>query len=328
MPLHPQSSLQQQFSLHPQSRALLDIVHRPNAPLFHTLPIEKARIESQKMYFAGRPDAPEVAEVRDIVAERAEAAGGPLKMRLYRPLGAEDHEALPALLWYHGGGWTIGDIASYDVVCRQLANAADCAVVSVAYRLGPEHKFPAAPTDTYFALRWLADNADRWGIDSTRLAVGGDSAGGNLAAVTSLQALEAGGPDLRLQLLIYPATDQTSKRESHTRFGEGYLLTQATIRHFQACYLDGDTDRLDWRASPLLAPSVAGLPPARVIVAECDPVVDDCLAYAQRLEASGVPVVYSSYAGMVHGFFAWGRWFSDAVRAIAESAQALRDAFA
>ena len=311
--------------LHPQSQAMLDRVHRRGLTPFHELTVEQMRHESQKMHFGFRPEAQPVAEASEIEMHRSD--GPSVRARCYRAAGTGNVERLPLLVWYHGGGWTVGDLASYDVLCRELANLARCAVVSVDYRLAPEHRFPAAVEDADHALQWCIAHADDLAIDAARVAVGGDSAGGNLAAVACLLARERGGVQPCYQLLIYPATDQRGLRQSHTLYAEGYLLTQASIRRFQHCYLASEAQRTDWRASPLLAPSLSGLPPALVLTAEYDPLVDDGLAYAERMRESGVDVTYSCYAGMIHGFYSLGKFFDDANRAVAESAAALRRAF-
>lgn len=311
--------------LHPQSQAMLDRIHRRGTTPFHDLSIEEMRHESQKMHFGFRPDAPAVAEAGELALARPD--GPTLDARYYRAAGTGNVEALPLLVWFHGGGWTIGDLASYDVLCRELANKARCAVASVAYRLAPEHKFPAAVEDADFALQWFLDHAGDIAVDARRIAVGGDSAGGNLAAVACLLARDRGGAQPCFQLLVYPATDQRGLRSSHTLFSDGYLLTQASIRRFQNCYFHSEAERADWRASPLLAPDLTGLPPALVLTAEYDPLVDDCLAYAERMRAAGVDVAYSCYAGMIHAFFALGKMFDDANRAVDEAAAALAQAF-
>lgn len=311
--------------LHPQSLAMLDRVHRRGLTPFHELTVEQMRHESQKMHFGFRPEAPQVAEATEIEMHRAD--GPSVRARYYRAAGTGNVETLPLLVWYHGGGWTVGDLASFDVLCRELANLARCAVVSVDYRLAPEHKFPAAVEDVDFAFQWCVEHAGTLAIDAGRIAVGGDSAGGNLAAVACLMARERGGPQPCFQLLVYPATDQRGLRQSHTLYAEGYLLTQASIRRFQYCYFASEAQRTDWRASPLLAAGLAGLPPALVLTAEYDPLVDDGLAYAERMREAGGDVTYSCYAGMIHGFFALGKFFDDANRAVAESAAALHRAF-
>ena len=279
------------------------------------------------MQFVFRPAAPDVADAHQGHMSRPSAAGGPLRFRLYRPLGSTIQDELPVLLWLHGGGWTLGNIESCDVVCRELANMSGCAVLALAYRLAPEHPFPAAVNDCFFAINWIAEHATKLGIDAHQLAVGGDSAGGNLAAVTALRCRDENGPALAFQLLIYPSTDQRGITPSHTRFADGYLLSQESIRFFQQCYLPQANDYQDWRASPLLAPTLTGLPPALVLTASHDPLVDDAHAFATRLADAGVPVQRHTYAGMIHGFFTLGKAFADANTAVKEAATSLRAAF-
>ena len=263
------------------------------------------------------PEPPEVAEVR-LHAETHFA------IRTYRPVKAE---RLPALVYFHGGGWTIGDLDTHDVLCRQLAVGARCMVLSVDYRLAPEHPFPAAVDDCFAALRWTAQNAAKLGIDARRIAVGGDSAGGNLAAVVALLARDAGGPAIRYQLLIYPATDQRGGTASHERNGRGYLLTREAMDFFRAAYLPRPEEWTDWRASPLLAPSLAALPPALVMTAGFDPLVDEGRAYADKLRAAGAKVEYREYADMVHGFLLFGGVLDTANAAVTDCCAALREAF-
>jgi acetyl esterase len=264
------------------------------------------------------PKAPEVAEVR------LQVFGNRVAVRSYRP-AAEG--LLPALVFFHGGGWTIGDLDTHDVVCRQLSLGARCAVFSVDYRLAPEHPFPAAVDDCFFATKYLSERAAEFKVDPARIAVGGDSAGGNLAAVVALMARDQAGPPLACQLLIYPATDQRCEFPSHARNGEGYLLTREAIRFFRAGYLPNQKDRTDWRASPLLASSHAGLPPAFVLTAGYDPLVDEGRAYAERLAAAGVEVSYREYSDMVHGFVLFGGIVDAAGTAVAECCEQLRRAF-
>lgn len=312
--------------LHPDSVAFLELLARSGGVPFHELPLEVQRSASEKMMFAFRSPVPEVARATEAMMARPDAAGGPLRYRYYRPLGSAPEALLPALIWYHGGGCVVGNIESYDSLCRELANRSGCAVVAASYRLAPEAKFPAGVEDATFALNWVAAHADSLHIDGARLAVGGDSAGGYLAIMAALLARDAGGPPLGFQLLIYPGADQRGERESHRRYGFGFLLTQESLRYFQRCYFSSDAERLDWRASPILAPSLAGLPPALVLTASHDPIVDDCRAFAERLAAEGVAVKYSEYAGQIHGFFALGKVFREAATAVAEAATALREA--
>jgi acetyl esterase len=318
--------------LHPQAARLLEQVARSPLPPVHALPPHVAR----RIYLDARtvlaPPAPEVAEARLMLAP---GPAGPIALRAYRPAveaaerpaEAAKSEALPALVFFHGGGWTIGDLDTHDVLCRQLANGARCAVLSVDYRLAPEHPFPAAVEDAIAATRWIAAEARALRIDPERIAVGGDSAGGNLAAVVALDARETGGPALAYQLLIYPATDQRGGFASHERNGEGYLLTRRHIEYFRGCYLPRKDDWLDWRASPLLAKSLAGLPAAFVLTAGFDPLLDEGRAYAERLAREGGEVAYLDYPDMIHGFITFGGVLDTANAAVAECCARLRSAF-
>jgi acetyl esterase len=241
-------------------------------------------------------------------------------VRVYRP----SSDILPALVFFHGGGWTIGDLDTHDVLCRQLAAGARCAVFSVDYRLAPENPFPAAVDDAVAATKYLISNPGPLKIDASRIAVGGDSAGGNLAAVV---ALELRKHNLAFQLLIYPATDQRCEFDSHSRNGEGYLLTKDAIGFFRGGYLPDANDWTDWRASPLLAADHRGVAPAYVLTAGFDPLLDEGRAYAKKLSAAGVAVEYREYADMVHGFMLFGGVVDTANAAVAECCARLRTAF-
>lgn len=311
-------------TLDPQAKVLMDIVARAAAPAFHTLDVAKARDETRKLHAYFSPPPPPVAAVREIQIPRGEGA---IPARLYRAAGSTATTKLPLLVFFHGGGWTVGDLDSYDPLCRTLANEARCAVLSIDYRLAPEHPFPAAVDDAYTATVWASEHARALGVDAARIAVGGDSAGGNLAAVTAILARDRGIPALMFQLLVYPATDQGSERPSWQQFGRGYLLDLESIRYFQNKYLRHARDYDDWRASPLLRHDLKGLPPALMITAGFDPLVDDCVAYAQHLRASGVEVQYRCYDGMVHGFLTLGKMFPAAVEATRLAADALARAF-
>jgi acetyl esterase len=265
-----------------------------------------------------------VAAVRDLAAP---GPAGLVPLRLYRPLGAAAEVPLPALVFFHGGGWVIGDLDTHDVVCRRLANASGAAIVSVDYRLAPEHKFPAAVEDAFAVTGWAAGaGAAVLGIDGRRLAVGGDSAGGNLATVTALLARDAGGPALRCQLLIYPATDLNMRHESQRRLAEGHLLTRSGQEWFHAQYLRSAADRDDWRASPLLAPSLAALPRTYVLTAGHDPLGDEGEAYARRLREAGVAVTERRFPGQIHGFITMGRMIAAAGQALDDAGAALKEA--
>ena len=312
--------------LDPQAKALMEKVARAAAPAFHALDVIKARSETRKLYTYFSLSAPPVALVREIAIPRTEG-GGVIPARYYRSLGSAPQTLLPLLVFFHGGGWTVGDLDSYDPLCRVLANRAACAVLSVDYRLAPEHPFPAAVDDAYAATLWAKQQAHELRVDDSRIAVAGDSAGGNLAAVTAILARDQGEPALVFQLLIYPATDQGSERPSQKEFGRGYLLDLEAIRFFQNKYLRHARDYEDWRASPLLRQDLAGLPPALIITAGFDPLLDDCVAYADHLRAAGVEVDYHCFEGMVHGFLTLGKVFSAAVEASDLAARALVRAF-
>lgn len=253
--------------------------------------------------------------------------GAALPSRLYVPRAAVSGEpAWPTLLYFHGGGFTIGSIATHDVLCRELSHAADCAVVSVNYRLAPEHKFPTAANDAWDALQALVAMADRLGLDASRMAVGGDSAGGTLAAVCAVLARDAGLP-LALQLLIYPGCTAHQDSRSHRTFANGFVLDEPSISWFFNQYLRTPADRDDWRFAPLNAPDVDGVAPAWLGLAECDPLVDEGLDYADKLRAAGVAVELEIYRGVTHEFIKMGRAIPEALQAQADAAAALRKAF-
>jgi acetyl esterase/lipase len=299
---------------------VLELVRLSGRPPFEAVSPNEARA----LFLAGRealsPEPEEIAETRDLAALGED--GERIPLRLYRPREG----VLPALVFFHGGGWVVGNLESYEALCRRLANAAQCAVVAVDYRLAPEHKFPSAVDDAWAATRFVADEAETLGIDRERLAVGGDSAGGNLAAVMSLLARDRAGPKLRFQLLIYPAVDLGMKHDSIRRFAEGYLLTRATMRWFVDHYLSSPADAEDPRGSPLLASDLKGLPPALIVTAGFDPLCDEGEAYARRLAAHGVPVRHRHYEGQIHGFFTMGKVVREAEPAQDEAAAALASA--
>jgi acetyl esterase len=311
--------------LNPQAQQVCDLIVASGRPPIETLSPEQARVA----YIAAKPILqPDPAPVAEVLSLEAEGPAGRIPLRLYRGNGADKGKPQSALIYFHGGGWVIGDLDTHDQVCRALANATPCVVVSVDYRLAPEHKFPAAAEDAIAATRWIGANAQRLGIDAARLAVGGDSAGGNLAAVVSLDARDRGAPRLAFQLLIYPATDMRMGWPSLERHAEQLPLTRAGMHWFVDHYLTKADDRTDWRASPLLARSFAGLPPALVITAGFDPLSDEGQAYADALRKAGVAVTRERFEGQVHGFVTMGRIIDDAGRAIGMGAAALRGAFA
>jgi acetyl esterase len=268
------------------------------------------------------------AEVESVTDRTISGPGGELPIRIYRPAAADGSDGhLPALVWFHGGGWVIGNLETTDGTARALANAAEVVVVSVDYRLAPEDPFPAGLDDALASVQWVASNAAELGIDPGQLAVGGDSAGGNLAAVVS-QQLRDGGPPIRFQLLVYPVTDGRLSLPSLDENAEGYFLTKEVMEWFWDHYVGGG-DRHDPRVSPLLAAAdaVVGLPPGLVITAEYDPLRDEGEAYGERLRAAGVDVTVTRYDGVIHGFFSMGDLIPDGATAVDQAGKALRTAF-
>lgn len=309
--------------LHPQAQAFIDLLVQRGVPPTHTLTPADARKFYRERRALTQPDPGEVAEVREL---RAEAPQGAIPMRLYRPLGAAASAVLPVLVYYHGGGWTIGDLDTHDTLCRELCNLSGCAVVAVDYRMGPEHRFPAAVDDVLAATRWVRRQAGALGVDPGRLAVGGDSAGGNLAAVAAIAARDAGDLPIAYQLLIYPATDMRRVHPSHVSNGQGYVLTADTIRYFHDQYITDAAHDLDWRASPLLHEDLAGLPPALVLTAGYDPLRDEGLDYARALTAAGNRTSYVCFERQIHGFITMGRLLDEAQTAVSICAAELRRA--
>jgi acetyl esterase len=306
--------------LDPQARALMDLMIEKGVPPTHTLsPAEARRLYRERRGFT-QPDAPALAEVHDFV-------GGGVPMRSYRP-PTPSAQVMPVLVYFHGGGWTIGDRDTHDVLCRQLALGAHCVVVSVDYRMGPEHRFPAAVDDCVAAARHVRDHAVELGVDARRLAVGGDSAGGNLAAAVCLLLRDAGEALPAFQLLIYPATDMRAVAPSHTVNGQGYLLTSDSIAWYRAQYIADPAQWADWRASPLLASKHAGLPPALVLTAGYDPLRDEGRQYADVLSAAGVATQYVCFERQIHGFITMGRVLAEANTAVDLCAAALKRALA
>jgi acetyl esterase len=299
-------------------RSLLERMARSRHPPLYTMSAQQARAD-----YALGADMLEVPKVRLARVEDLHIPardGTPLPARLY----GNAAEPLPVLLYFHGGGFTIGSVETHDILCRELARLAGCAVVSLGYRLAPEHRFPTAVDDAWDALRWLRAHASALRLQQ-RIAVGGDSAGGTLAAVAALQARDAGLP-LALQLLFYPGTAARQDSESHRRFGSGLVLEQAHIDYFFGQYI-APAQRGDWRFAPLEAPDVDGVAPAWFGLAECDPLFDEGLAYADKLRAAGVAVDLEIYRGVTHEFIKLGRVLPEARQAHADAAAALRQAF-
>jgi acetyl esterase len=307
--------------LDPQAQALLDQMATLGLPAFDTLTPEQARRQMEMTRAAAPPGEP----VHSVEDRAIPGPGGEIPVRIYRP---EGNGPLPALVYFHGGGWVIGNIETHDGSCRALTNGAQCVVISVDYRLAPESKFPAAADDSYAATKWVAEHAAELNIDPARIAVGGDSAGGNLAAVVALMAKEQGGPALAYQVLVYPVTDYNLETASYRENAEGYLLSKNSMIWFWDHYLATPADGKNPHASPMQAADLAGLPPALVITAEFDPLRDEGAAYAERLKQAGVPVVYTLYPGMIHGFFGMSAVLDKAKQAVGEVCGALRSAFA
>jgi len=304
--------------LHPQARMLCDLVNAMGE-----VPPSNERVEEIRAAFGGLVVMGAGEPEPVFAVEDASADGVPV--RIYRPSPDLDR---PVIVYFHGGGWTIGSVEQFDPITRQIANATDAIVVSVDYRLAPEHPFPAPVDDCWQALNWVAKNAASFGGDGTRLAVMGDSAGGNLAAVCALMARDAGAPDLAMQVLVYPVVDADFESASYRANGRGYLLTLDDMHWFFSCYTnDGAVDRTDWRISPLLADDLGGVAPAVVVTAEFDPLRDEGREYARRLEAAGVPVTALPYDGMIHAFFGLSAAFDASRDAIARISDSLAQAF-
>jgi acetyl esterase len=309
-------------TLDPDAAAVYAAFQAAGRPAYETLTPAEARA----YYLAGRPvthpEPPELASVQELSIP---APHGAIAARIYTPKKLRGASGLaPCLVFFHGGGWVIGDLDSHDVVCRKLASEGELIVISVDYRLAPEHKFPAAVEDAITATQWIADNAKQLGIDAERLSVGGDSAGGNLAAVVAISARDGNGPAIAGQVLIYPATDFNMAHPSHSEPETSILLTHSVIRWFRDHYLTGTADVHDWRASPALAKTLIGLPPAYVLTAGADPLRDEGDEFARRLKEAGVNVTYRHFPGQFHGFFTMGKLLQQANVAASEIADWLK----
>lgn len=309
--------------LDPKCRMLLDVLSPPGARRLEESSVEEARAMMARlasMRAGGAvPAYPGTISDREIPGPH-----GPIPVRVYAP---ETGEPRPVLAYFHGGGWVLGSRDTADVACRALAAAAGCVLVSVDYRLAPEHKFPVPLDDCVAAVHWLARHAPEIGGDPARIAVGGDSAGGNLSAAAAIRLRDEGGPRLRHQLLVYPVTDAAFETASYRENGEGYFLTRAGMEWFWSHYLPSPERGREELASPLRARDLRGLPSATVITAEYDPLRDEGEAYAERLQAAGVPTRLTRYDGVIHGFFGMVDTLDQADEAIGEAAAALRAAF-
>lgn len=309
------------MALDPQADAMLKQMEKDGVPDISEMSVPQARMFLQNAFAAMVPNPEPMAEIRDFTVP---GPAGRLPVRLYKPEGAGPTP--PLVVFFHGGGWVIGTIESHDATCRALASASGCAVASVEYRLAPETCFPAAPEDCYAATKWLSENAFDFGVDGTRVAVAGDSAGGNLAAVVSLMAREEGGPKISYQVLIYPAVDVLGEYPSRTENAEGYFLTASAMKWFYGHYIQDEAHAREPLASPLLAGDHSGLPPAIVITAGYDPLRDEGEAYAKKLHDAGVVVKVNRYEGEIHGFTSMIGALDEARDAINEIGRELRAA--
>lgn len=307
--------------LHPQAKAFLDQLAAAGGPPLNALPVAEARKALGGLFTPEQKEAIHAVEDRKIPGPE----GQRIPVRIYTP---SSQGGLPVLVFFHGGGFVLGDLESHDANCRELANKAGCIVVAVDYRLAPEHKFPAAPEDCYAATKWAVLNAAAFGGDPSRIAVGGDSAGGNLAAAVAQMAADRGAPTLTYQLLVYPVTDAASNTPSYRENADGYLLTHDLMQWFWKQYLATDEDGKNAYASPLQARELRRVAPAYVITAEFDPLRDEGEAYAARLKDAGVPVEAKRYAGAIHGFFSLGHLMDQGKQVVADAAAHLRAAFA
>ena len=306
--------------LDPDAVAVYKAFQEAGRPAYETLTPPEAREYYMQARLVANPEPPELLSAESLAIP---APHGRIPARIYTPKKLRKADGLaPGLVFFHGGGWVIGNLETHDVVCRKLAHEGEMIVISVDYRLAPEHRFPAAVEDAVTATKWVAANAKGLGIDASRLVVGGDSAGGNLAAVVSLDARE-NGPRLAGQLLVYPATDFSRNHPSHSEPETSILLTHTVVTWFMNNYL-GDADINDWRASPARARTLADLPPAYVLTAGADPLRDEGDEYAARLKEAGVAVTYRHFPGQFHGFFTMGKLLNQANIAVGEIATWLK----
>jgi len=304
--------------LDPQVKQVMEQVAALGLPPADTLSPAEARANAK---LRPRSPGPEVAKVED---RSIPGPDGDVPVRIYTPGG---DGPFPILAWYHGGGWVVGDLDSADGTARNLCVGGQCVVVSVDYRLAPDTKFPGPAEDCWAATTWAVNNASSINGDPARLAVGGDSAGGNLAAALSLMAADRGGPAIALQLLVYPVTDVNFNTVSYGENAEGYALTKTGMQWYWEHYLSKDEDAANPYAAPLQAKSLAGQPPALVITAEYDPLRDEGEAYAKRLQEAGVETTYTLYDGVIHGFFGMGAVVDKGQQAVDQASAALRKAF-
>jgi acetyl esterase len=308
--------------LHPQIETVLKAMAAAKLRRFEDMTPSEARQQFDAVARANKAERPTLHDVADMKIPGSEAL---IPIRVYRP---NADPSCPVILYYHGGGHVVGSLDSHDLTARHLCAGTGAVVISVDYRMGPEHRFPAAVVDAFDALQWVAGHAGALQVDAGRIGVAGDSAGANLAAVCAIMARDAGGPDLCLQSLVYPVVDYGMHDGSYERYAEGFgILTKAAVQWFRGHYLPDAAAAEDWRASPIRSASLAGVAPAIIIAAECDVLCDEGQRYADALRAAGVPVERREYRGMVHGFFGMVPAVDDAVRAQHDVQAAFRQAF-
>jgi acetyl esterase len=309
-------------TLDPDAAAVYKAFLEAGRPPYETVSPAEARAFYMQARFVSNPEPPELTSIEPLAIP---SPAGSIPARIYTPAKLQKANCLaPCLVFFHGGGWVIGNLDTHDVACRKLADEGQLIVISIDYRLAPEHKFPAAVNDVVAATTWIAGHAKQLGVDASRLTIGGDSAGGNLAAVVAISARDGNGPALAGQLLIYPAVDFAMKHPSHSEPETSVLLTHSAIKWFTGHYLNSAADSQDWRASPARATTLAGLPPAYVLTAGADPLRDEGDEYAKRLKEAGVAVTYRHFPGQFHGFFTMGRLLPQANIAAGEIGAWLR----
>jgi acetyl esterase len=313
------------MTLHPGAQAVLDLIAEAGRPSFEEMSVPECREAYVNSRKALQPDPIDIAEIRNLSMP---GPAGEIPLRLYRSKPSTAGVLEPVIIYYHGGGWVIGDLESHDTVCRELCARSGATLISVDYRLAPEHVFPAAANDAIAATNWVADNAAELGVDANRMAVAGDSAGGNLAAVAAIAARENGAPSIAFQALLYPVTDFDLTRSSYAENGTRPPVKTTTMEWFRDLYLTKPEDQTDWRAAPIQAADLSGLPPAFVLTAGYDPLRDEGKAYADALQAAGNDCTYKCYTGQIHGFLNMARVNPQTFEAFAEVGEALKRALA
>jgi acetyl esterase len=311
------------MELHPQTRELLDQMNAVEAPPAWEQPLDELRVNFNDLVISLQTAGPQLKRVenRDIAGPH-----GPIPVRIYWPDDAGPGP-LPVLVHFHGSGFVLLGLDSHDNSCRELCAGAGCIVVAVNYRKAPENKFPKPSDDAWAATKWVAENCAELGGDAKRIAVCGDSAGGCLAAVVAQRANVQDGPKIVFQLLVYPVTDMRDDTESYRRFADGFNLTADLMRWFVRTYLNNDAEKTNPAAAPIRAADMSGLPPTLLITASHDPLLDEGIAYGEKLRAAGVPVTHTNYAGQIHGFWNFTARLDAALEARAEACAALRGAF-